>query len=126
MYNAIVWQCARGAAICDELARLGWSEKVHAKTGLQLSPYFSAAKLAWIFQNVEGVRERAEKGGIAVGTIDSWLVYKLTGNKRHQTDYSNASRTQLFNISSLEWDDELLALFGIDKSKLLLLTAITD
>ena len=114
LYNAIVWQCSRGAAICEELERQGHAEKIHQKTGIKLSPYFPAAKLAWIFQNVQGVSGRAKSGEIAVGTIDSWLVYKLTQGKRHQTDYSNASRTQLFNINSLKWDDELLALFGID------------
>ena len=114
LYNAIVWQCSRGAAICEELERQGHSEKIHNKTGMKLSPYFPAAKLAWIFQNVSGASERAKLGEVAVGTIDSWLVYKLTGGKRHQTDYSNASRTQLFNISTLKWDDELLNLFGID------------
>ena len=116
VYNAIVWQCARGAAICEALEKRGVAKMVRAKTGMQLSPYFPAAKLAWIFQNVEGVTDRAKRGEIAVGTIDSWLVYKLTGGKRHQTDYSNASRTQLFNIIDLEWDSELLALFGIDPS----------
>ena len=114
VYNAIVWQCARGAAICEDLAARGHAERVRGTTGLQLSPYFPAAKLAWIFQNVEGVADRARRGEIAVGTIDSWLVYKLTGGKRHQTDYSNASRTQLFNIVDLKWDEELLELFGID------------
>lgn len=114
VYNAIVWQCARGAAICEALEQQGYGELVRRTTGLQLSPYFPAAKLAWIMQNVDGVAERARKGEICVGTVDSWLVYNLTGGKRHQTDYSNASRTQLFNITALEWDAELLELFGID------------
>ena len=116
LYNAIVWQCSRGAAICEELERQGYSETVYRKTGIKLSPYFPAAKIAWIFQNVAGVSERSKAGEIAVGTIDSWLVYKLTNGARHQTDYSNASRTQLFNINSLEWDGDLLKIFGIDKS----------
>ncbi len=116
LYNAIVWQCSRGAEICEELEKQGCSETVYRKTGIKLSPYFPAAKLAWIFRNVAGVSERSKLGDIAVGTIDSWLVYKLTGGKRHQTDYSNASRTQLFNINSLEWDEDLLKIFGIDKS----------
>lgn len=116
VYNAIVWQCARGAAISEELERRGCAETVRRKTGLQLSPYFPAAKLAWIKRNVEGVADRAKRGEICVGTIDSWLVYNLTGGKRHQTDYSNASRTQLFNINALAWDAELLELFGIDPS----------
>lgn len=113
VYNAIVWQCARGAAICEELEKAGWGKKVRQKTGIPLSPYFPAAKLAWIFRNVEQAKNLARVGGIAVGTVDSWLVWKLTGGKRHQTDYSNASRTQLFNLKTLTWDPELLALFGV-------------
>ena len=116
VYNAIVWQCSRGAEICEGLAKLGHSQIIHDKTGINLSPYFPAAKLAWIFQNVDGVKELADSNNIAVGTIDSWLIYKLTGGQRHQTDYSNASRTQLFNINTLTWDDDLLNLFGINKS----------
>ena len=115
LYNAIVWQCSRGAAICEGLEKQGYSETVYRKTGIKLSPYFPAAKLAWIFQNVAGVSERAKAGEIAAGTIDSWLVWKLTNGERHQTDYSNASRTQLFNINSLEWDEDLLKIFGLDK-----------
>lgn len=116
VYNAIVWQCARGAAICDALEAQGHAERVRRATGIRLSPYFPAAKLKWIMQNVAGVSDRARRGEICVGTIDSWLVYHLTGGKRHQTDYSNASRTQLFNITTLKWDDGLLNLFGIDPS----------
>lgn len=116
VYNAVVWQCARGADICKRLEDEGAAKAVREKTGLQLSPYFSAAKLAWIFENVEGVRRQAEQGEIAVGTVDSWLVYKLTKGARFQTDYSNASRTQLFNISELRWDAELLQMFGIHPS----------
>ncbi len=116
VYNAIVWQCARGAAICEEIEKRGFADKVKKYTGLQLSPYFSAAKLAWIFQNVAGVKEKAEKGEIACGTIDSFLVYRLTKGRDFRTDYSNASRTQLFNIRTLSWDKELLDLFGIDES----------
>lgn len=116
VYNAIVWQCARAAQLCREIEAGGCAPRIREKTGIPLSPYFTAAKLAWIFRNVDGVREKAAKGEIAVGTIDSWLVYKLTGGKRHQTDYSNASRTQLFNITSLAWDEEILAIFGIDPS----------
>lgn len=112
--NAIVWQCARGAAICEALEKQGYAETVRCATGLRLSPYFPAAKLAWIMQNVTGVAERARKGEICVGTIDSWLVYNLSLDRRHRTDYSNASRTQLFNINALSWDGELLELFGID------------
>ena len=116
LYNAIVWQCARGAAICAEMEKAGYAEAIRQKTGIRLSPYFPAAKLAWIFQNVEGVQEKAKAGKVAVGTMDSWLVYRLTSGKRHQTDYSNASRTQLFNITTLAWDPELLGLFGINAS----------
>ncbi len=116
MYNAVVWQCARGAAICEELEKKGFAPAVKERTGLPLSPYFSAAKLAWIFRNVGGVQEMAEKGEIACGTIDSWLVYRLTGGRCFRTDYSNASRTQLFNIRTLCWDGELLKLFGINRS----------
>ena len=113
LYNAIVWQCARGAAICDTLEKQGYAELIREKSGIRLSPYFPAAKLGWIFQNVEEAAERANSGEIAVGTIDSFLVYRLTRGQRHQTDYSNASRTQLFNIHTLQWDDDLLRLFGI-------------
>lgn len=116
VYNAIVWQCARGTALCEELANRGFGEAIRKKTGLPLSPYFPAAKLAWVMRNVEGVFGRAQRGEICVGTIDSWLVCNLTNGKRHQTDYSNASRTQLFNIRTLEWDEELLELFDIDPS----------
>lgn len=116
VYHAIVWQCARGAAICEQIEKQGYARMIRERTGLQLSPYFSAAKLAWIFQNVDGVKEKAGAGGIACGTIDSYLVYRLTGGRRFQTDYSNASRTQLFNIRELKWDREILDLFGIDVS----------
>ena len=111
VYNAVVWQCARGAAICDSLE--DHSETVQQKTGLKLSPYFSAAKLAWIMRNVPGIKERAEKGEICCGTMDSYVVFRLTGGKEFRTDDSNASRTQLFNIHTLQWDEELLSLFGI-------------
>lgn len=113
--HAIVWQCARGAAICERLEKEGNARRIKERTGLNLSPYFTAAKLAWIFENVEGVKEKAERGEIACGTMDSWLVYRLTHGKRFQTDYSNASRTQLFDIRRLSWDEELLKLFGIPK-----------
>lgn len=109
--NAVVWQCARGAAICDGLKE--HAERVREKTGLRLSPYFSAAKFSWLMRNVPGLRERAEKGEICCGTVDSYLVYRLTGAGNFLTDYSNASRSQLFNIRSLRWDEELLSLFGI-------------
>lgn len=113
IYNAVVWQCARGAGICGELESAGFGELVRSRTGLTLSPYFSAAKLAWVLRNTEGAQERAEKGELCCGTVDSWLVYRLTGGKEFRTDYSNASRTQLFNIRSLKWDEELCGLFRI-------------
>ena len=123
VYNAIVWQCARGAAICEDLEKQGYGELVRRTTGIPLSPYFPAAKLAWIMQNVEGVAERARTGEICVGTIDSWLVYNLSADHRHCTDYSNASRTQLFNINTLKWDETILELFGIDAA---CMAAVTD
>lgn len=113
VFHAVVWQCARGAAICDRIEKDGYGAMIKEYTGIPLSPYFTAAKLAWIFENVDGVKEKAEKGEIACGTIDSWLVYKLTGGKHFQTDYSNASRTQLFNVRELKWDQEILKIFGI-------------
>ena len=116
VYNAIVWQCARGAAICEEIEKQGWADMVRAHTGLQLSPYFSAAKIAWVLQNVDGAKEKAKAGSLCCGTIDSWLVYKLTGGKEFRTDYSNASRTQMFNIYTLSWDEEVCGLFGIPTS----------
>lgn len=113
IYNAIVWQCARGEAICKEIAAKGKSELVKQHTGIPLSPYFSAAKIAWILQNVEGTDEKAKKGELCAGTMDSWLVYKLTGGQEFKTDYSNASRTQMFNIRTLQWDKEVCDLFSI-------------
>lgn len=113
VYNAIVWQCARGAAICKDIEANGHAAFIKARTGLQLSPYFSAAKLAWIMQNVPGVHEAAEKGEVLCGTMDSYLVYRLTGGKEFRTDYSNASRTQLFDVADLKWNEDILSLFGI-------------
>lgn len=123
VYNAVVWQCARGAEICGKIEAAGHGEMIRSHTGLQLSPYFSAAKIAWVLQNVEGAQEKADKGELCCGTIDSWLVYKLTGGKEFRTDYSNASRTQMFNISTLSWDEEVCALFGIPTS---CLAEVTD
>ena len=118
VYNAVVWQCARGAQICEEIEKAGDADMIRSHTGLQLSPYFSAAKIAWVLKNVEGVQELADKGELCCGTIDSWLVYKLTGGKEFRTDYSNASRTQMFNISELKWDNQVCDLFGIPTSSL--------
>jgi glycerol kinase len=116
VYNAIVWQCRRTADYCKSLEKKGYAKLIKSKTGLLIDPYFSASKIKWILDNVEGVRERAEKGEICFGTIDSWLIYNLTGKKVHATDYSNASRTMLFNINTLDWDDELLEIFDIPKA----------
>ncbi len=118
IYNAIVWQCRRTADLCQELSDRGLGATIKEKTGLLLDPYFSASKAAWILDNVEGARERAERGELCFGTIDTWLIYNLTGGKVHATDYSNASRTMLFNINTLEWDDELLGIFNIPRSML--------
>ncbi|MCI8321935.1 MAG: glycerol kinase GlpK [Dorea sp.] len=116
--NAIVWQCARAVSICERVEKLGQAENIRRKTGMNLSPYFPASKIAWILENVEGAEEKAKKGEICHGTIDSWLIYKLTGGRVYKTDYSNASRTQLFNIFELKWDEEICGLFGIDEKNM--------
>lgn len=118
VYNAIVWQDRRTAEFCDQLKADGWSEKFAEKTGLIIDPYFSGTKIRWILDNVDGVRERAERGDLAFGTVDSFLIWRLTGGKVHMIDYSNASRTMLFNINSLQWDDEILELLRIPKTML--------
>ena len=113
VYNAIVWQCRRTSEGCARMESQGLQKFFKDKTGLLIDPYFSATKIKWILENVEGVRERAEKGEILFGTVDCWLIWNLTGGKVHVTDYSNASRTMLFNIHTLEWDREILGLLGI-------------
>ncbi|WP_404382997.1 glycerol kinase GlpK [Caenispirillum salinarum] len=119
VHNAIVWQDRRTAKYCDELAaKEGLPERLREKTGLVIDPYFSGTKVKWMLDNVSGLRARAEKGEIAFGTIDSWLVWNLTGGSVHITDVSNASRTQLFNIHTLQWDDEILDLMDIPKAML--------
>jgi len=118
VYNAIVWQDRRTSAYCNELKKAGNAENIQQKTGLVIDAYFSATKLKWILDNVTDVRQRAENGELCFGTIDSWLLFKLTNGKVHTTDISNASRTMLFNIHSLQWDDDLLKLFDIPKSML--------
>jgi len=118
VHNAIVWQDRRTANFCDQLKARGLEEKVSRKTGLVLDPYFSGTKIAWLLANVEGVAQRAKAGDLAFGTVDSWLIYNLTAGKSHVTDVTNASRTLLFNIHTLQWDDELLAELGIPKSLL--------
>ncbi|MES1222717.1 MAG: glycerol kinase GlpK, partial [Bacteroidota bacterium] len=118
VFNAIVWQDRRTSSYCDELKAAGKSKMIQEKTGLIIDAYFSATKLKWILDNVEGIRAKAEKGELAFGTIDSWLVWKLSNGAVHVTDSSNASRTMLMNIHTGEWDDELLELFTIPKSLL--------
>lgn len=113
VHKAIVWQCRRTAGYCDELKNLGMAEFFRSKTGLVLDAYFSATKLRWLLDNAIGARERAEKGELLFGTVDSWIIWKLTGGKVHVTDYSNASRTMLFNIHTLKWDDEILRILKI-------------
>ena len=118
IYNAIVWQCRRTATFCEELKSKGYGEYIRNTTGLLIDAYFSASKIRWILDNVEGARERAENGEILFGTIDSWLIYKLTGGRVHITDYTNASRTMLFDIHKLCWDKKLLEIFGIPQCML--------
>ncbi len=113
IYNAIVWQDRRTATICDDLKNRGWTEKIREKTGLVIDAYFSATKIKWLLDNVDGARTKAERGDLLFGTIDTYLIWRLTGGSAHVTDYSNASRTMLFNIKTLQWDDELLAALGI-------------
>ncbi len=115
---AIVWQDRRTAGLCEELRRAGGEALVRRKTGLLLDPYFSATKLRWLLDNVAGVRERARSGELAFGTVDSWLVWKLSGGRRHVTDATNASRTLLYDIRAGDWDDELLTLFGVPRELL--------
>ena len=118
VHNAIVWQDRRTADFCERLKKDGAGDTVQAKTGLLIDAYFSASKIRWILDNVPGARARADAGKLAFGTVDTWLVWKLTGHQRHVTDVSNASRTMLFNIHTLKWDDELLRLFGVPASML--------
>ncbi|GAB3288239.1 FGGY family carbohydrate kinase [Hymenobacter tenuis] len=118
VYNAIVWQDRRTAEYCDQLRAEGHEERIQAKTGLLLDAYFSASKVRWILDNVRGARKKAEAGQLAFGTVDSWLIWNFTQGKLHITDVSNASRTMLFNIHSLAWDEELLGLFDIPRSML--------
>ena len=118
VYNAIVWQDRRTAAFCDSLKEQGLTEKIREKTGLIIDAYFSGTKIKWILDNVPGAREKAENGKLRFGTVDSWLVWQLTKGEVHITDVTNASRTMLFNINTLKWDEELLALLGIPASML--------
>ena len=116
VYNAIVWQDRRTSEYCDSLKAAGLTEKIRSKTGLIIDAYFSGTKIKWILDNVPGVRERAERGELRFGTVDSWLVWNLTGGAVHVTDVTNASRTMLYNIHELKWDDEMMALLGIPAS----------
>ena len=118
IYNAIVWQDRRTSDYCDELRKEGYEEMVRNKTGLVIDAYFVGTKVKWILDHIEGAREKAEDGELLLGTIDSWLVWKLSGGQRHITDITNASRSLIYNINTLEWDDELLSLFSIPKTML--------
>lgn len=118
VHNAIVWQDRRTAKFCEELKKRGLKEYVRKSTGLVIDAYFSGTKINWILENVDGAREKAEKGELLFGTVDTWLLYKLTGGKIHATDYSNASRTLLFNINTLQWDDRMLKEMNIPRAML--------
>lgn len=115
IYNAIVWQCRRTASICENLEEKGYSKMIKEKTGLILDAYFSATKIKWLLDNIDGAKEKAKNGELLFGTIDTWIIWNLTGGKIHVTDYSNASRTMMFNIYNLDWDDEILKLLDIPK-----------
>ncbi|MDR2805531.1 MAG: glycerol kinase GlpK [Dysgonamonadaceae bacterium] len=118
VYNAVVWQCNRGAAYCEQLIAQGKTALIRERTGLIINPYFSASGVKWILDHVEEAAACAENDNLLIGTVDSWLIWRLTGGKVHATDYTNASRTLLFNIHTLDWDDELLALFSVNRSML--------
>ena len=118
VYNAIVWQCRRTAAYCDQLRDEGLVDTIREKTGLVIDPYFSGTKIRWILENIPGAREQAENGELLFGTVETWLIWKLTGGAVHVTDYSNASRTMLFNINTLRWDQEILDKLGIPAAML--------
>jgi len=114
--RAAVWQCGRGEPFCLEITRKGFADSIRKKTGLRVDPYYSASKLHWLMHHVDGLQGKAERGELMLGTIDSWLIYKLTGGRVHATDYTNACRTMLFNIHTLQWDPELIDLFGLHPS----------
>ncbi len=116
VYNAIVWQCRRTADTCKRFSHEGWDQKIRRKTGLVLDAYFSGTKVRWILKHIPGAIEKAQKGELLFGTVDTWLIWKLTGGKVHATDYSNASRTMLYNINDLSWDNEILDFFRIPES----------
>ena len=116
VYNAIVWQCRRTAELCEDLKRQGLDERIQSATGLLIDAYFSGSKIRWILDNVPGVRQRAERGEVLFGTVETWLIWQLTG--QHVTDYSNASRTMLFDIRRLCWDEELCGILGVPMAML--------
>lgn len=118
LHNAIVWQCRRTAQMCDRLRADGWADRIRAKTGLVVDAYFSGTKLSWLLQQVPDLRQKAEQGDALFGTVDSFLIWRLTGGRLHVTDVSNASRTMLFDIHALDWDDEILAELGIPRAML--------
>ena len=118
MADAVVWQCARAEEICARPEVEAHADEIYEKTGLKLSPYFPAAKFAWLLEHTEGAKEKEAAGELCMGTMDVWLVYKLTGGLSYKTDYSNASRTQLFHLSELKWDEKICGLFGIHTSSL--------
>ena len=118
VYNAIVWQDRRTASRCDEIKAAGWTDKIQQKTGLVIDAYFSASKVQWILDNVEGARQSAQAGDLLFGTVDTWIIWKLTEGAVHATDPSNAARTMLLDINNVEWDDDLLELFTIPRSML--------
>jgi glycerol kinase len=126
VYHAIVWQSRQTSGICDELIAQGYNTLFREKTGLLIDAYFSGTKVKWILDNVEGAREKAEQGKLLFGTIDTWLIWKLSGGKAHVTDYSNASRTLMFNIFDLKWDEELLDILGVPKSMLPLVKSSSE
>lgn len=118
VYHALVWQSRQTAGICEELKSRGFDHIFHSKTGLLIDPYFSGTKVKWILDNVEGARAQAERGDLLFGTIDTWLIWRLSGGKAHVTDYSNAARTLMYNIYELKWDEELLDILGVPASML--------
>ncbi len=118
IYNAIVWQSRQSVEICEQLKARGYNDLFRKKTGLIIDAYFSGTKVKWILDNIEGAREKANKGKLLFGTIDSWLIWKLSGGKAHVTDYSNASRTLMYNIYDLKWDEELLEILDVPKTML--------
>src|SRR5699024_6210222 len=118
VHKAIVWQSRQTEKICEELRTAGYEQTFRDKTGLLIDPYFSGTKVKWILDNVPGTREKAEKGELLFGTVDTWLIYRLSGGKVHVTDYSNASRTLMYNIYDLDWDEELLEILNVPRSML--------